>query len=112
MWAEDISCWTGKKLYLTWTKARSDLKSFKRRRAGATRRAGQRLEIYQCSECRFFHLGNSRSGLSASETESRLTEIQVSRKRQDAKARRRLGENYETKNNKLCALLLARDFVF
>lgn len=107
MQAENPTCWTGKKLYLTWAKARSDLRSFKRRRAGATRRAGQRLEIYQCSQCRSFHVGNSTSGLSASEAESRLAEIQASRKRQDAKARRRLGEDYEARNYKLYALLFA-----
>jgi len=107
MESESGTCWTGKKLYMTWAKARSDLRSFKRRRAGATRRAGQRLEIYQCSQCRAFHVGNSNSGLSAAETDSRLIQIQASRKRQDAKARRRLGENYEANNNKLCALLLA-----
>lgn len=105
--SETQTCWTGKKLYLTWAKAQSGLRSFKRRRAGATRRAGQRLEIYQCSQCRAFHVGNSNRGLSASEAESRLAEIQASRKRQDAKARRRLGENYEANNNKLCALLFA-----
>lgn len=101
------TCWTGKKLYLTWAKAQSDLRRFKRRRAGATRRAGQRLEIYQCSQCRSFHVGNSTSGLSASETDSRLSQIQASRKRQDAKARRRLGEDYEARNYKLYALLFA-----
>ena len=105
--SETQACWTGKKLYLTWAKAQSGLRSFKRRRAGATRRAGQRLEIYQCSECRAFHIGNSNSGLSASETDSRLIQIQASRKRQDAKARRRLGENYEARNYKLYALLFA-----
>lgn len=107
MQAENPTCWTGKKRYLTWAKAQHDLNSFRRRRAGATRRAGQRLEIYQCSQCRAFHVGNSNSGLSASETDSRLAQIQASRKRQAAKARRRLGENYEAVNNKLCALLLA-----
>ena len=106
-YSESPTCWTGKKPYLTWNKAESDLKKFKRRRAGATRRAGRSLEIYQCSECRAFHIGNSKSGLSGSEVDRRLIDIEATRKRQEAKARHRLGENYEVNKNKLHALLLA-----
>lgn len=112
MQAESQTCWTGKKPYLTWAKAQSDLKKFKRRRAGSTRRAGRSLEIYQCSECRAFHIGNSKSGLSGPEVDRRLIEIEATRNRQDAKARRRLGENYDLNKNKLRALLIERSFVF
>ena len=104
-YSESPTCWTGKKPYLTWNKAESDLKKFKRRRAGATRRAGRSLEIYQCSECRAFNIGNSKSGLSGSEVDRRLIDIEATRKRQEAKARRRLGKEYEAHNNKLRALL-------
>lgn len=111
-YSESPTCWTGKKPYLNWGKAESDLKKFKRRRAGATRRAGRSLEIYQCSECRAFHIGNSKSGLSGPEVDRRLIEIEATRNRQDAKARRRLGENYDLNKNKLRALLIERSFVF
>lgn len=109
-------CWTGKKQYLNWSQAQAELKSFKKRRAGATRRAGRRLEVYQCTECRAFHVGNSILGPTSRETEVRLRQIKASRDQQSAKARLRLGDcqSYQNRNHKfdkLIALLSEDDFV-